>query len=65
MAKFESQKIMVISCTAIGKIFANATPGSIHETVEPPAERKDRDEIWIMGVGEPIRLLGGEYTRRF
>ncbi len=56
-------KIEIVNCTAIGAIFANLTPGSIHETVEPPADREDREEIWVEGVGEPVRLLGGEYTK--
>jgi len=58
-------KIKIVNCTAIGAIFENLIPGSIHETVDPPAERENREEIWVEGVGEPVRLLGGEYTRMY
>jgi len=41
----------------------NAKVGQIVDTVPCPEEYKDRfkDEIWVMGKTEPVRLLRGEY----
>ena len=57
------KRIRIIECKAIGKVFMNATPDSIHDLIETPPERANRSETWIMGVGEPIRLLAGEFEK--
>lgn len=54
--------VKVTMCQAQGKIFANLTPGSIHELVTPPdGYSHDHRGVWVMGVGEPVKLLKGEY----
>lgn len=56
-----NRRIKVTHCKAFGSAFGNITPGSIHEIVTPPAgETSERGE-WVMGVGEPVLLLAGEY----
>jgi hypothetical protein len=64
-------KIQIIECSAVGGIFANLTPGSIHEVVTPPKAPKEAripanyenndDGVWVQGVGEPVRVLRREY----
>lgn len=43
--------------------FANLINGTEHDVVECPKEYKSKygSDVWVMGVGEPIRLLNGEY----
>lgn len=57
-------QVKVIFCAAHGRQFANLTPGSIHEVVTPPAGYKnDHTGVWVMGVGEPVKLLSNEFTK--
>ncbi len=57
------KKVKVTRCTANGKAFSNLTPHSIHEVVEPPKGYKnDLSGVWVMGVGEPVKLLNNEFT---
>ena len=57
------KKVKVTRCTANGKAFSNLTPHSVHEVVEPPKGYKnDYNGVWVMGVGEPVRLLNNEFT---
>lgn len=55
--------IKVIECIAYGPQFANLTPGSIHETVAPPSGEMRAGGVWVQGIGEPVKLLLGEYER--
>ena len=56
------KKIKVKFCTAYGKAFGNITPQSIHEVITPPEGYKnDSSGVWVMGVGEPVKLLSNEY----
>ena len=58
-----AQKVKVIKCGAQGKAFANLVPDSVHEVVTPPAGYKnDHTGVWVMGVGEPVKLLSNEFT---
>jgi hypothetical protein len=55
--------VMVTRCTALGNIFGNLTPGTVHDVVEPPTgEKNDRKGVWVMGVGQPVKLLVGEFV---
>lgn len=57
----KSKFVKVTHCRAYGGVFANLTDDSIHEIVTPPAgEKNDRGE-WVMGKGEPVLLLYGEF----
>jgi hypothetical protein len=53
--------IQITQCHAFGKVFANLTPGSIHEVITPPEEYKNDRGIWVMGVGEPVKVLSDEF----
>lgn len=56
-------KIEVTKCRAQGNAFANLTPGSVHDVVAPaPGYSEDRRGFWVMGVGEPVKLLTEEFT---
>lgn len=56
-------KIKISICRAQGKAFGNISPGSIHDVIEAPAgEVDDLRGFWVMGVGEPVKILSGEYT---
>lgn len=57
------KKVTVVKCTANGKRFENLIPNSIHETVTPPIGYKnDHTGVWVMGVGEPVKLLSYEFV---
>ena len=57
-----SKRVKVIACAAFGPQFSHLTKGSIHEVISPPSgQNNDRGE-WVMGVGEPVLLLFGEFT---
>lgn len=57
------EKVRVIECNANGPQFANLLSGSEHETVASPMEEGSErmDGVWVQGVGEPVKLLPGEY----
>lgn len=59
----ENKRIKVTFCTANGKAFSNLTPHSEHDIVTPPEGYKnDHTGVWVMGVGEPVKLLSDEFT---
>ena len=60
--KLAKSYVKVNRCAACGKVFGNLKPGSIHKVVAPPdGENNSRGE-WVMGVGEPVLLLFGEFS---
>jgi hypothetical protein len=54
-------KIQITICTAFGNVFANLTPGSIHNVIGPPDAYKNDKGTWVMGVGEPVKVLPHEF----
>lgn len=59
-----AQRVKVSYCNATGKAFGNITPNSEHDVVTPPEGYKnDHTGVWVMGVGEPIKLLQYEFTK--
>jgi len=63
--KVEAKRVKITGCTAYGPSFANLTPGSEHEIIEPPAgenSKNDASGVWVMGVGQPVRVLADEYN---
>lgn len=60
------KKIKIKECTAMGKQFRNLKPGSVHKIIESPQKEKfpngKKGGVWVMGIGEPVRVLRGEYT---
>ncbi len=63
MSKFVCpKKVKVTQCTAFGKIFDNLTPDSEHDVVKPiPGYKNDETGVWVQGVGEPVKLITGEF----
>lgn len=58
------KKIKITHCTAQGKIFENIIDGSIHEVVTPPKNYKnDHTGVWVMGNGEPVKILTEEFDK--
>lgn len=55
------RRIRIINCSAYGKAFENLKPGSIHDVISPPAGHDNSRGVWVMGVGEPVKVLFGEY----
>lgn len=57
------KKVRITNFQGQSKTFANLTSGSEHEVVECPANYKHKylEDVWVMGVGEAVRLLDGEY----
>ena len=57
------ETVKVTNCEAFGKRFSNLIPGSIHAVVEPPnGYLNDHTGVWVMGVGERVKLLTGEFV---
>lgn len=56
-------RVKVSKCDTHGPQFRNLLPGSIHDVVESPDSKYKNGEsgYWVMGIGEPVRLLPGEY----
>lgn len=63
-SKKAGKKVRVIHCNANGRQFENLTPNSEHYIVDTPQQyvSKKLNGVWVMGVGEPVRLIPGEYT---
>ena len=61
--KKTNKKIMITYCNAFGKQFENLTPNSVHEVIEAPERYKKSkvEGVWVMGVGEPVKVLEEEY----
>lgn len=55
------QTIKITYCPAHGKVFENLIPESIHEVVSPPEGQNNKNGVWVMGVGEPVKVLFGEF----
>lgn len=55
-------RIQITKCYAQGAVFKNLTDGSIHNVVTPPEGYvNDSKGVWVMGVGEPVKVLSGEF----
>ncbi|MBD5231818.1 MAG: hypothetical protein HDS66_06680 [Bacteroidales bacterium] len=55
------KRIKVTVCRAVGPQFQNLTPGSVHDVITPPAGENSKNGVWVQGVGEPVKLLFGEF----
>lgn len=57
------RQIKIRYCNANGNQFKNLLPESIHNVVEPPQGYKnDHTGVWVMGVGEPVKVLSSEFS---
>jgi hypothetical protein len=58
------ERVKVTRCTAAGEQFSNLTPESVHDVVTPPdGYKNDHTGVWVMGVGEPVKLLTNEFIK--
>lgn len=55
-------RIRITNCHAFGPEFKNLFPGSIHETIKPPKGENNKDGVWVMGAGVPVKVLNGEFV---
>ena len=56
------KSITITNCTACGEVFKNLKPGAIHQVIEPPNPyTNDLKGVWVMGVGEPVKVLKSEF----
>ncbi len=53
----KAKQIEIIKCEAVGPQFANLVPGSMHDIISPPAGYDNKGGVWVMGVGEPVKVL--------
>jgi hypothetical protein len=54
--------IEIIECHAVGAQFTNLKPGSFHKVIKPPSGYSNKPgRVWVMGVGEPVCVLSGEF----
>ena len=57
----EFKVVKVTLCRAYGPAFSNLTPGSTHQIIAPPEGENNDRGVWVMGCGEPVLLLYGEF----
>lgn len=56
------ERIKIIRCSAFGEIFSNLVPESEHDVIDPPDPYKpDRQGVWVMGNGQPVKVLSNEF----
>jgi len=57
------KKIKIINCYANGKVFGNLKCGTIHNVIKSPDDKYKNGfgGVWVMGIGEPVRVLFDEY----
>ena len=54
--------VRITRCDACGNKFKNLTPGSKHIVIPPPESKTEDDRgVWVMGVGEPVKILNNEF----
>jgi len=58
-----AKRVRITNFTGFSTEFENLTRGTEHDVVECPKEYKNKyaNDIWVMGVKEPVRLLLHEY----
>lgn len=56
-------RIKITRFTGHGKVFGNMLIDSVHEVVPAPVGYvNDYTGVWVMGVGEPVRVLPYEFS---
>ena len=58
-----AKRVRISNFTGVSSEFKNLTRGSEHDVVECPKEYKNKyaNDVWVMGMTEPVRLLRSEY----
>lgn len=58
----QRKRIQIIHCHAYGPQFKNLTPNSQHDIITPPkGYRNFEGGVWVLGVGEPVKVLNDEF----
>lgn len=58
----KGRTIRITKCEANGHLFDNITPGSKHTVIPPPEGYTDDSfSVWVMGCGEPVKVLNNEF----
>lgn len=57
----KATQIEIIQCDAVGPQFTNLTPGSVHDIINPPTGFDNKNGVWVMGNGEPVKVLFREF----
>lgn len=57
----KATQIRITACDAVGSQFENLTPGSVHNIIDAPEGFSDKGGVWVMGVGEPVKVLFREF----
>lgn len=58
----KAARVKITRCGGYGPQFKNLVPDSIHEVLDRPELGSTERGVWVMGVGEPVLLLWGEFT---
>lgn len=58
----KGKKVKITYCNAGGGSFENLTPDSIHDVIDPPKGQDNNGGVWVMGVGEPVKILRREFN---
>lgn len=56
-----SKRIKITQCTAQGLQFSNLVPDSEHDVINTPSGENNNNGVWVMGVGEPVKVLNTEF----
>lgn len=60
--KTKPERIRITYCKAFGSSFENITSGSIHKVISTPiGEKEDGRGVWVLGAGEPVKVLNNEF----
>ena len=59
--RLDKKYIQITLCTACGPQFKNLLPASKHTIISPPEGYDRKRGEWVMGVGEPVLVLFGEF----
>jgi hypothetical protein len=55
--------IRITEVFAFGEYFYNLTPNSEHTVIKAPTNYKDDLQgVWVMGVGQPVKVLNEEFV---
>lgn len=58
----KDKKIRITFCQAQGSAFENLIPDSEHIVIGAPKGQKENTMgVWVMGIGEPVKVLNNEF----
>jgi len=64
VVKEKAKMVRITNFTGQSPEFKNLTNGTEHAVVSCPKEyeKKYKNDVWVMGMTEPVRLLSSEYV---